>query len=127
MQTMMLTSDVSDEVIDAIAYIEMQRQEKARESGVAAACSESMRKLQELLAQEKAAPADSGDGRRNAANVEAVSLEIQRIQRMASGKNNGGGGRNSRRGHQQRAPDRNDPRRQGRNKGRRQSGRGGER
>jgi bacterioferritin-associated ferredoxin len=121
---MMLTTDASDEVTDAIAYIEMQRQEKAKESGLAAACGESLRKLQELLAQERAAPAAPGNDAQAVANVEAVAFEIQRIQRMAAGKNNGGGGNNQRRGHQQHAPNSNGPRRRGRNKGRQAGSRG---
>ena len=39
----------SDETLDAIAYIEMHRQEAAREAGIAAACSEALRKLHEQI------------------------------------------------------------------------------
>jgi predicted trehalose synthase len=125
MQTLMMATDVSDEVMDAIAYIEMQRQEKAKDGGFAAACGESLRRLQELLAQEKAAPAAPGSDAQAMVNVEAVTLEIQRIQRMAAGKNNGAGGnRNQRRGRQQHAPNGGSPRRRGRNKGRQPGPRG---
>ena len=45
----------SDEVTDSIALIEMHRQEAQKETGLAAACSEALRKLNELLEQEKEA------------------------------------------------------------------------
>jgi len=122
----MLVVTASDEVTDAIAYIEMLRQEQAKDSGLAVSCAESLRKLQELLAQERAASVAPAADQINTANVEAVTLEIQRIQRLASNKSHAGAG-NARRGHQQHAPDRNGPRKQGRNKGRRQQGRRGER
>ena len=43
----------SDEVIDGIAAIEMHRQGTEKESGLAAACSEALRKLHAMLEQEK--------------------------------------------------------------------------
>jgi hypothetical protein len=39
----------SDEVTDAIAFIEVHRQEAVKESGMAHACAEALRKLHELL------------------------------------------------------------------------------
>ena len=44
---------ISDEVIDAIAQIELQRQEMEKEAGLAAACNEALRKLHELLERER--------------------------------------------------------------------------
>ena len=125
----MTAARATDEVTDAIAYIEMHRQEKERESGVAAACSESLRKLNELLEQEKAASDPQCSEAEKLANIEAVAQEIQRIQRIAGNKNQGGAARSQRPGGQQHhAPGRNGPRKQARNKGRRPMGRrGGER
>ena len=47
----MASGKVSDEVIDAIAFIEMHRQEEEKESGAGAACAQALPKLQELLEQ----------------------------------------------------------------------------
>lgn len=77
------TEMASDEVTDAIASIEMHRQELEKEAGLAAACSEALRKLHELLDQERAAQQLHGAGTRHPANVEAVTIEIKRIQKMA--------------------------------------------
>ena len=73
----------SDEVIDAIASIEMHRQELEKEAGLAAACSEALRKLHELLDHERAAQQLHAPGTKHPANVEAVTAEIKRIQKMA--------------------------------------------
>ena len=75
----------SDEVTDMIAHIEMQRQDKAKTSGVAAACGEALRKLQSLLESERAALQANGSDAEQVANVEVVTAEIARIKRLASG------------------------------------------
>jgi hypothetical protein len=49
------TSSATDEVIDAIADIEMQRRETEKEAGLAASCSAALRRLHELLDHEKEA------------------------------------------------------------------------
>ena len=72
---------ISDETVDAIAHIELHRQEMAKETGIAAACSEALRKLHELLEREREAP--HGPGTRHAANIEAVTGEIERVKRLA--------------------------------------------
>lgn len=108
---------VSDETMDAIAHIELHRQEMAKEAGLAAACNEALRKLHELLAREREAP--QGADTRHAANIEAVAGEIERVKRLV-------GAAQSRPGRPQqrnrpkpgRGPD------HGRGKQRRQSGRG---
>jgi bacterioferritin-associated ferredoxin len=71
----------SDETLDAIAHIEVHRQDMAKEAGIAAACSEALRKLHELLEREREAP--HGPGTRHAANIEALTGEIERVKRLA--------------------------------------------
>lgn len=79
----------SDEVTDGIAAIEMHRQGTEKESGLAAACSEALKKLHDLLAQEKEALQLQGPDAVSAVNVEAVEHEIQRVQAMAGIKGQG--------------------------------------
>jgi len=71
----------SDETVDAIAHIELHRQEMASEAGIAAACSEALRKLHELLGREREAPHEPGG--RQAANIEALTAEIERVKGLA--------------------------------------------
>ena len=114
----------SDEVTDDIAAIEMHRQGTEQESGLAAACSEALRKLHTLLEQEKEALRLHGPDTVHAINVEAVANEIKRVQSMVGGKGQGAAPRNARpRGQQMPRPEksRNPPR----NRGRRPLGRGG--
>jgi bacterioferritin-associated ferredoxin len=116
---------VSDEVTDAIASIEMHRQVLEKEAGLAAACSEALRKLHELLEHERAAQQPQGAGTRHPANVEAVTIEIKRIQKMA-GVRSQAPPRNPRPGQHQ-VTLRNGTRIPPRNKGRRTMGRRGDR
>jgi hypothetical protein len=81
---------VSDEVIDAIAFIEMHRQEAEKESGTGAACAQALPKLQELLDQLNAETTEPADV--HAANLVAVNNDIARVKRLASGGGHGGGG-----------------------------------
>ncbi|HEV2009326.1 MAG TPA: hypothetical protein VGQ88_11455 [Burkholderiales bacterium] len=117
----------SDEVTDAIALIEMQRQYMEKESGLATACNEALRKLHELLNQETAATQPSGPGGGHTVNVEAVMIEIKRVKKMA-----GIGSQNiilkhSRPGRQKQAPRPNGSRNPARDRGRRTMGRRGDR
>ena len=73
----------SDEVTDAIALIEMQRQYMEKESGLATACNEALRKLHQLLDQETAATPPASPGGGHSVNVEAVMMEIKRVKKMA--------------------------------------------
>jgi len=73
----------TDEVTDAIAHIEMHRQETQKEAGLAAACSEALRKLHELLEGEQAAPQPHEPGSGHLANIEAVMIEIKRVKKLA--------------------------------------------
>jgi hypothetical protein len=112
----------SDEVTDAIALIELYRQEKQKEAGLAAACGEALRKLHELLDQEKTAQQQGADTM-HPFNITAVTNEIQRVRLLANAKP----GPNSRRSRLQRQPQQwarpDGPRNPVRNKGRRNNGR----
>lgn len=122
----MKTVTASDEVTDAIALIEMQRQEMEKESGRAAASSEALRKLHELLDREKAAPQPHDPGTGYLANTEAVMIEIKRVQQLAGGKGEGKIAKNpSPHRHQMSAH--SGTRNPARNKGRRTMGRRGDR
>ena len=116
----------SDEVTDAIALIEMQRQYMEKESGLATACNEALRKLHQLLDQETAAtPASPGGG--HSVNVEAVMMEIKRVKKMAGVASQNIILKHARSGRQKQAPRPNGPRNPSRDKGRRTMGRRGDR
>jgi bacterioferritin-associated ferredoxin len=117
----------SDEVTDAIALIEMQRQYMAKETGLAAACSEALRKLHELLAAEQAAPPPYGPGTGHLANTEAVMIEIKRVTKLAGSASQSAMSKRARPGQQQPMPHPRGPRNVPRNKGRRTMGRRGDR
>lgn len=116
----------SDEVIDAIASIEMHRQETEKEMGLAAACSEALRKLHELLERERGAQQLHGPDTRHPANIEAVTTEIKRIQKMAGVRSQAPIPKNPRPGQHQ-VSVRSGTRIPPRNKGRRTMGRRGDR
>jgi len=79
----MIGVNVSDEVIDAIAFIEMHRQEAAKESGAGVACAQAL--LEEINANAEYPP----DVR--AANIAAVNNDIARVKRFAGGGQGGRG------------------------------------
>jgi hypothetical protein len=72
----------SDDVTDAIAHIELHRQESAKEGGQATACNEALRKLHELLEREHEASQRHGPGTRHPVNVEAIATEISRVKKL---------------------------------------------
>ena len=74
---------ISDEVMDAIAQIELHRQDMEKEAGVAAACNEALRRLHELLEREREALQLHGPGARHAAHIEALAAEIERVKSRA--------------------------------------------
>lgn len=115
----------SDEVTDDIAAIEMHRQGTEQESGLAAACSEALRKLHTLLEQEKEALRQHGPDTVHAINVEAVANEIKRVQSMVGGKSQGAAPRNARPSRGQPMPRPEKSRNPPRNRGRRPLGRSG--
>lgn len=117
------TEMATDEVTDSIAHIEMQRQDAQREEGLAAACRDALRKLQELLAQERVAIQAQSPHAAHSANIDAVTNEIDRVKRLA-GATSHPGARNAPAGRHTPAPG-NAPRNRGRNKGRRSMVRNG--
>ncbi|MGB5080432.1 MAG: hypothetical protein WBO23_06790 [Burkholderiales bacterium] len=120
----MSAEKASDEVIDAIAYIEMQRQDMEKQSNPGAACNLALRKLQEVLQQEQQAAQQEAPDARHSANVEALENEIRRVKQML-----GGAGRNSKPGGPRpgglQPQHRDKGHRQARNRGRRTQGRPG--
>lgn len=113
----------TDDVIDLIAGIEMHRQEMGKESDLAAACNEALRKLHELLDREREALLSHGPSTRHSANIGTVMLEIARVKKLAGDTSQPASSRNPRPGHHQvslQSAARNFPR----NKGRRTMGRG---
>ncbi len=121
----MSTRMASDEVTDGIAAIEMHRQGTEQESGLAVACSEALRKLQQLLEQEKEALQLHGPDTVSAANVEAVANEITRIQAMAGIKGQNPVPRNARPRGERQPPRADKSHNSTRNRGRRTIGRTG--
>jgi hypothetical protein len=70
------------EMIDALASIEMQRQEKERESGVPVSCNWALGKLYELLPGDRKSPGtDAGTALQS--NIEAATLAIGRLRKLA--------------------------------------------
>ncbi len=116
---------ISYEVMDAIAHIELHRQEMEKEASAAAACNEALRKLHELLNREREALQAHGPDAGRAANVEALTAEIGRVKRLASAA--AGRGMPKRGGGPQRqgAPRPSDSHNRPRTRGRRTMGRGG--
>lgn len=121
----METGTASDDVTDAIASIEMHRQQTEKETGLAAACSEALRRLHELLERERGAQ-QHGPGTKHPANIEAVTAEIRRIRKLAGVTSQAPIPRNPRPG-QPPASARSGTRIPPRNKGRRTMGRRGDR
>ena len=122
----MAPADVSaaDEVIDAIAGIELKRRETEKEAGLAASCNSALRKLHEFLDREKEALQLRGPDAGNPQNVEAVTAEIERVKRLTVVTSQGPGARGaypSRRKASWQDARRTPPR----NKGRRTMGRAG--
>ena len=121
----MSTRLASDEVTDGIAAIEVHRQGTEKESGLAAACSEALRKLQALLEQEKANLALNSQDAVLQANVDAVENELRRVQSLAGIKGQGSGPRSPRMREQQGPRPDNKPHNAARKRGRRTMGRNG--
>jgi hypothetical protein len=70
----------TSDVIDTIAYIEMQRQAMAKEAGGEAARNEALRKLQEALAHEQEMAQGAGANPAQRANIDALSSAVQRLK-----------------------------------------------
>jgi hypothetical protein len=119
----------SDEVTDSIAHIEMHRQEMAKETSLASACNEALRKLHELLKHEQEESQNNGPQPQHAANIAAVTEAIERVKRLSGAKNPGPPSREQRPGGggRRQSPMRGTNPGAARNKGRRTMGRRGER
>ena len=115
----------SDEVIDEIAHIAMLRQDAEKHGGgVASPGSEALRKLHELRDREQKALQEAEHKAVHHANLEALAVEIRKVQHLAGTANRNPEQRNSRPRPPQQA------RKEGahnppRNKGRRSMGRQG--
>ena len=73
----------TDEVIDVIAEIEMQRRESEKKAGFATSCGSSLQRLNELLDRESKT-ALGGPDAGHPGNVEALKLEIGRVKALAA-------------------------------------------
>lgn len=118
------TTPATDELIDAIAGIEMQRQAMVKDVGLAASCSSALRRLHELLDREKNTLQSHGPDAGHPENVEAVTVEIERVKGMTAITNPGPSPRGAYPG-QRKVAWRNAHRSPARNKGRRTMGRAG--
>lgn len=98
----------SDEILDEIGAIAMHRHATAAETGHAVASREALQKLEQLLAAEREAEQAHGPGGRHAANIAALTHEIEKLKsapqhergggrpgggRPGGGRPGGGGGR----------------------------------
>jgi hypothetical protein len=75
----------SDEVLDFIGIIAMQRQamEHDSASGAGLARNEALRKLNELLGRERDALQAHGSGGRHSANVAVLVVEVEKLRHPA--------------------------------------------
>src|SRR5882672_4167949 len=71
------------EMIETLASIEMQRQEREKESGVPVSCSWALGKLYEVLPRKGKSPATNAESTALQANIEAATLAIGRLRELA--------------------------------------------
>ena len=116
----------ADDITDAIAQIEMHRQESAKTAGLATACNEALRKLHEMLQLEQEAVQRHGPGTLHPANVGALTAAIDKVKKLAGTESKGARVPMQRHG-QNRVPSSGAPYQPPRNKGRRTMGRRGDR
>ena len=114
----------TDEVIDAIADIELKRRETEKEAGLAMSCSSALHRLNELLEHETEALRLRGPDSGHQENVQAVKIEIERVKKLAVVRDQNPFPRHARTGPRQ-VSWRSAPRNPARNKGRRTMGRAG--
>jgi len=120
----------SDEVIDEIALIAMLRHEAERHGGgLGASGSEALRKLHELRDREQKALQEGGPKALHQANLDALAVEIRKVQQMSGSGNRNPEHKNS---NPRPRPQQQQPRKEGggahnppRGKGRRNMGRQG--
>ena len=118
----------SDEVIDEIALIAMLRHEAERHGGgLGASGSEALRKLHELRDREQKALQEGEHKAVHQANLDALAVEIRKVQQMSGSGNRNPDHKNSnpRPRPPQQARKEGGPHNPPRNKGRRNMGRQG--
>lgn len=74
--------NATDKIIDLIASVERRRRKIETDSGLAAACNESLRQLHELLDTEQEALQADGPETRHSAHIETVAVEIKRVKKL---------------------------------------------
>ena len=120
------TTTAADDITDAIAHIEMHRQDSVKMAGLAPACNEALRKLHEMLHHEQEAVQRHGPGTRHPANVGALTAAIDKVKKLTGAGTTGA--RIHVRGHVQKpVPPSGAPFQPPRDKGRRTMGRRGDR
>ena len=120
------TETAADDIIDAIAQIEMHRQESAKTMGLATSCNEALRKLHEMFHQEQEAVQRHGPGTRHPANVGALTAAVDKVKNLA-GVGSKGAPRPMQGHRQKKSAPSSAPYQPPRNKGRRTMGRRGDR
>jgi hypothetical protein len=80
------TTLATDEVIDTIAEIEVQRQATEKEGGLGAASSGALRRLHELLDREQAALQLHGPNAGHPANIAALTVALEGVTKLTGGK-----------------------------------------
>ena len=83
------TTTATDEVMGAIADIEVQRRETESKAGFAMSCSSALHRLHELLDHEKESLRLRGPATGHPENVEAVTQEIGRVKGLHAGPGRG--------------------------------------
>jgi hypothetical protein len=111
-------------MLDMIASVETQRQEVEKNAGLAASCSSALRKLHELLDHEKKALPLCGPAAGRRENVEALTIEKERVKALSVSPSQGPAVRAAYR-WQRNVAWQNAHRSPARNKGRRTMGRAG--
>src|SRR6266705_1864466 len=99
----MNTVHATPEVIDALASIEMRRREKEKESGVPVSCSWALGKLYELLPRERKPPGTNAESTALRGNIEAATLAIGRLGKLARIMGKGATPKSDRPWHQQKS------------------------
>lgn len=78
----------SDEVIDEIALVAMLRHEAERNGGgLGSSGSEALKKLHDLRDREQKAMQEGGPKALHQANLDAIAVEIRKVQQMSGGGN----------------------------------------
>jgi hypothetical protein len=99
----MNTERATPEVIDALAGIEMQRKEREKESGVPVSCNWALGKLYELLSRERKPPGRNAESTALRGNIEAATLAIGRLGKLAKITGKGATRKSDRPWHQQKS------------------------